>query len=82
MYHTFINISAISWRSVLLVVETWVPEEIHRPPASYWPTLSQNIEHLAMSRIQTHNISGDIQLPYDHDHDSPWFGTVYAFHNA
>ena len=32
-------ISVISWRSVLLVEETRVPEENHRPVASHWPTL-------------------------------------------
>jgi hypothetical protein len=32
---TFNNISAISWRSVLLVEETGVPGENHRPVASY-----------------------------------------------
>jgi hypothetical protein len=31
---TFNNISAISWRSVLLVEETGVPRENHRPVAS------------------------------------------------
>ena len=30
---TFNNISVISWRSVLLVEETWAPEENHRPVA-------------------------------------------------
>ena len=32
---TFINISEISWWSVLLVVETRVPGEKHRPAACY-----------------------------------------------
>jgi len=32
---TFNNISAISWRSVLLVEETEVPGENYRPAASY-----------------------------------------------
>jgi len=32
---TFNNISAISWRSVLLVEKTGVPEEDHRPIASH-----------------------------------------------
>jgi len=32
---TFNNISAISWRSVLLVEETGVPGENHRPVASH-----------------------------------------------
>jgi hypothetical protein len=35
---TFNNISAISWRSVLLVEETGVPEETHRSVASCWQT--------------------------------------------
>ena len=37
------NISAISWRSVLLVEETRVPWENHRPVSSQWQTLSQNV---------------------------------------
>ena len=32
---TFNNISVISWRSVLLVEETRVPEENYRPAASH-----------------------------------------------
>jgi len=73
---TFNNISAISWRSVLLVEETGVPGENHRRAANHWQTLS----HIVVSRtprlsgIRTHKISGDrhrlhlyIQLPYNHD---------------
>ena len=37
---TFNNISVISWRSVLLVEETGVPRENHRPVESHWRTLS------------------------------------------
>jgi hypothetical protein len=40
---TFNNISAISWRSVLLMEETGVPGENHRPVASHWQTLSHNV---------------------------------------
>jgi hypothetical protein len=40
---TLNNISAISWRSVLLVVETVVPRENHQPVSSYLQTLSHNI---------------------------------------
>jgi len=40
---TFNNISAISWRSVLLVVESGVPGENHRPVASHWQTLSHKV---------------------------------------
>ena len=39
---TFNNISVISCRSVLLVKETGVPEENHKPVASHWQTLSHN----------------------------------------
>jgi len=46
------------WRSVLLVEETGVPGENHRPAASHWPTLSHNVVHLALNVIRTHNISG------------------------
>jgi hypothetical protein len=37
------NISVISWRLVLLVKETGVPKENHRPVASDWQTLSHNV---------------------------------------
>jgi hypothetical protein len=56
---TFNNISVILWWSVLLMEETEVPGENHRPATSYQQTLSHNVVHLALSRIRTHNISGD-----------------------
>jgi len=37
---TFNNISAISWRSIVLVQETGVPGENHRPVVSHLLTLS------------------------------------------
>jgi len=40
---TFKNISVISWRSVLLVEETGVPGENHRPVASHGQNLSHNM---------------------------------------
>ena len=40
---TFNNISVMSWRSVLLVEETGVLRENHRPVASQRQTLSQNV---------------------------------------
>jgi len=46
---TFNNISVISWRSVLLVVETG---ENHWPATSHWQTLSHNVVQLAMSGFQ------------------------------
>ena len=66
---TFNNISAISWRSVLLVEETGGPRENHPPVASHRQILSHNVLHLAMIEIRTHNFRGDrhcVQLPSDH----------------
>ena len=61
---TFNNISAISWRSVLLVEETEGLGENHRPVASHWQSLSLNVVYLALIEIRTHNISGD--MPWLH----------------
>ena len=58
---TFNKISAFLWRSVLLVEETGVLRENHRPAVSYWQTLSHNVlsstPHL--SGVRTRNVSGD-----------------------
>jgi hypothetical protein len=58
---TFNNSSAISWQSVLLVEETGVPIENHRPVASHKHTLSNNAVSSTphQIRIRTHNFSGD-----------------------
>jgi hypothetical protein len=58
---TFNYISVISWRSILLVEETGVSGENHQPAASHLQTLSHNVilSTSRLSRIQTHNISGD-----------------------
>ena len=55
---TLNNISAISWRSVLLVGETG---ENHRPVASIWPTLLHKFVSSTprTSGIRTHNVIGD-----------------------
>ena len=66
---TFNNISAIWWRSVLLVEETGVPRENHRPAGNHWQTLSDNVVLLALSGTRTHKISID----------SKWSGTIYKF---
>ena len=57
---TFNNISAISWWSVVLE-ETGVPRENHRPDTSRLQTLSHNVVSSTplMSGIQPHNFSSD-----------------------
>jgi hypothetical protein len=53
------NISAISWRSVLLVEENGELGENYRPVASHWQFLSHNAVRHALIEIRTHNISGE-----------------------
>jgi hypothetical protein len=55
---TFNNILVLSWRSVLWVEETGVPEENHWPVASHWQTLSHNI----VSRTPCHERGSNSQL--------------------
>ena len=55
---TFNNISVIFSRSVLLVEQTGVSGENHRPAAGHLQTLSQKV-HFAMSWIRTHKDSDD-----------------------
>jgi hypothetical protein len=68
---TFNNMSAMSWLSVLLVQETGVPGENHRPVVSpdkrYYIMLYLEFECTTLEVI-------DIvvnQLPWDHEHDGP-----------
>ena len=58
---TFSNISVISWRSVVLVEETGVARENHRPAVSHCQTLSHNVVSSIprLSEILTYNDSGD-----------------------
>ena len=58
---TFNNISAISWRSVLLETEMGVPRENHRfaqVTDQMYHIIVYRI-HLAISSIRTDNFSGD-----------------------
>jgi hypothetical protein len=51
---TFNNISVISWQSVLLVEETWVPSENHWPSASHYKLHHIMLYTLPVSGIRTH----------------------------
>ena len=48
---TINNISVISWRSVVLVEETGVSGENHRPATNHWQTLLHNVKHIGNSYI-------------------------------
>jgi len=43
---TFNNMSALSWRSVLLVTKAEIPRENHRTVASHWQTASHTYKRL------------------------------------
>jgi hypothetical protein len=65
---TFNNISAITWRSVLLVEETRVPGENHQPAKSHWQTWSD------ITRSFTHSwlITGFVNRITQHDGCHLW----------
>ena len=55
---TFNNISAISWRSILLAEDSG---ENNRPVACHWQTLSHNVVSSTPcnERVRIHDFSGD-----------------------
>ena len=67
----FNTISVISWRSVLLVEETGVPWENHRPAASYWQTWSHNVTSSTpcLTGIRTHNSGNRHWLTENDNHN-------------
>ena len=71
MFHAIFNsISVISWQSVLLVEETGVPGENHRPVASHLQTLSHNVVSSSPGHERDSN-SQQMKLSNDNDHDDP-----------
>ena len=52
---TFNNISVISWRTVLLVEDTRVPWENHRPVISHWQTLPHKVVSITPRHEQGSN---------------------------
>ena len=82
---TFNNISVISWQSVLMVEETRVRRENHRPVSSHCQTLSYNVVSSTSRHIRggfeftTFVVIGTdctgsckSNYEYNHDHDSPY----------
>jgi len=65
------NNSVLSWRSVLLVEETGIPGENHRPAASHWQTLSPMLYRVHLTgagfQLTTLVVIGTDCMHHDHD---------------
>jgi hypothetical protein len=74
---TFYNISDISWRSVLLVEETGVPGENHRPVANHRQTVSHiawaGFELTTLAVIGT-DCTGSYKSNYHTISNKKWWG--------
>ena len=55
---TFNNISVILWQSVLLLEETGVPGENHRPVASHWQILAPKLIEMWLEKREKKRIFG------------------------
>ena len=62
---TFSNISIISWQSALLMEETGLPKETHRPAASYFQTLSHDVSSSTPRREWDSNSQRCLSFYYD-----------------
>ena len=78
VFNTTFNISVISWRPVLLLQETGVPLENHRPVANHWQTKLYRV-HLAMSGFQlVSGIKKDDEKT-DNNHLFDNFGLLFVY---
>ena len=73
---TFNNISVSSWWSALLVEETGLPGENHRPVVSHWRTLSHNVMKCVKFKSEHHNAIEE-KKNWGHTHLCKYLWCVY-----